>query len=168
MAGQQAVRRRPAQCDHCGLAADRTPWQSARTYVASEYRDRVIRVNIATGHAGPPVGTGLEPVAMTISPDGGRLYVANELGDDITVINTGTWRRAAVISVARWPGPTPDAMAISPDGVWLYVADLARNAVRIMNSSTGGVRSVSRVGRRPVALSITKDGRTQVKRTASG
>lgn len=97
---------------------------------------------------------------MTVSPDGGRLYIANELGDDITVINTGTWRRAAVFSVARWPGLTTDALAISPDGAWLYVADLARNAVLIMNTATGGVRSVIRVGLRPVALAITKDGGT--------
>jgi hypothetical protein len=98
-------------------------------YVASEYRDRVMRVNTAAGHAGPPVGTGLEPVATTASPDGGRLYVAKELGHDITVINSGTWRRAAVFSVAGWPGLIPDALAISPGGAWLYVADLARNAV---------------------------------------
>ncbi len=125
-------------------------------YVASEYSDLVRPLSTATGHAGPSVSAGKDPVAMTVSPDGRELYVASELGYSIAVISTDPWRREAVIPISG----NADALAISPGGAWLYVADLSDNSVLVVNTVTRRVRAVIPVGRRPVALAITPDGRT--------
>ncbi len=134
-------------------------------YVASrDSMDRgiVTPFSAASGHAaGRPVRVGMgvgvgEPVAMTTSPDGRKLYVASEFDDSITVVNTVDWRLESVISLQG----TPDALAVSPDGAWLYIADLSHDSVVAIDIATGSKGPVMRVGRRPVALAISPDGRT--------
>jgi YVTN family beta-propeller protein len=63
------------------------------------------------------------PQAMAMSPDGNRIYVANDLEGTISVVSTAT---NAVEET--WPaalgGIGPRALAVSPDGQRLYVARL--------------------------------------------
>ena len=125
-------------------------------YAASEDRDVVVAVNTATGHAGPPIAAGYEPVAMTLSPDGRTLYVADRLGYNVTVINTVSWQREKEISISG----NPDALAISADGQWLYIANVTGDTVLVVSSQRHRDRSFIRVGRRPVAFAFTRNGRT--------
>ncbi len=45
------------------------------------------------------IATGYNPKGMAVSPDGGRIYVANRLADSITVIDTGRQEAVAAIDL---------------------------------------------------------------------
>ncbi len=46
---------------------------------------------------------GKRPWGLTVSRDGKRLYVANGLSDDMTIIDTGTLKAVKSLKVGRVP-----------------------------------------------------------------
>lgn len=68
----------------------------------------------------PQALVGSTPLALALTADGKRLYVANADNNDIAVIDTANPRNAQVLGFI----PTdwyPSALAVSPDGKQLYV-----------------------------------------------
>jgi YVTN family beta-propeller protein len=71
--------------------------------------------------------------ALTLSPDGGRLYVASSRPQShqrrghgsISVIDTATFTLIEVIAMRF----SPDAMSVSPDGSTLYATHYNKNAI---------------------------------------
>jgi YVTN family beta-propeller protein len=61
------------------------------------------RLDLAERYVVAEIPTGANPVAVTLSPDGGSAYVANRLGDSVTVVNTATRTMEATLSL---PGPS--------------------------------------------------------------
>ncbi len=111
------------------------------------------------------IEVGLHPSGMALSPDGGRLYVANANSDTVSVIDTRTDTVVESIHVApgkKAPlGSSPNALAVSGDGKTLYVANGANNAVAFVDLSGGEPRVAGFVptGWYPAAVAAGKDGK---------
>ncbi|MGB9145999.1 MAG: beta-propeller fold lactonase family protein, partial [Acidobacteriaceae bacterium] len=79
------------------------------------------------------------PIAMTLSPDGRRLYVAIANRDAVAAIDVSGHRmHLTALYDTRLPGQTlfgamPDAVAVSPDGSTLYVANSGSDAVALID-----------------------------------
>jgi YVTN family beta-propeller protein len=103
---------------------------------------------------------GRNPVDVTVSSDGTRIYVANADDGTITVIDEGLVREPLDV------GGTPTAIALSPDGNLLYIAVAGENAeddgaLRIIDLATGMRIGNIGTGRNPSDVAVSADG-TQV------
>lgn len=72
--------------------------------------------------------------ALTISPDGGRLYIGETTTNHVAVADTESLTLTRVATLTDEPGTTPASMATSPDGEKLYVG--AGNLLRSVDADT--------------------------------
>ncbi|MCU1624462.1 MAG: beta-propeller repeat protein [Frankiales bacterium] len=110
------------------------------------------------------VRVGHHPVAVQLSHDRRRLFVANTNDDSISVVDVAG--RPHVVStqsvrpVQGAPaGAHPDALALSPDGKTLFVALAGANAIEVLDGRTGarvaGHPMYIPTGWYPSALAVT-------------
>jgi YVTN family beta-propeller protein len=107
------------------------------------------------------------PKSVAVSPDGTRVYVANEYDNTVSVIDAATSTVTSTIPVGSWPW----AIAVSPDGSSSYVAD-SNAVVAVIDAATSTVTGTIAVGPRPrssggiwggfsswdIALTVSPDG----------
>ncbi len=96
----------------------------------------VINAENNTVSANIPVG--VQPVALTLNPDGGLAYVANSGANSVSVLDMKAHRVAAIIGA----GEQPVALRVSPDDKTLVVANHVGNSVSIIDPETGMLRAV--------------------------
>src|SRR6188768_581831 len=72
----------------------------------------------ACSSAEAPPGPASSPGPSAAAPAVGRLFVTNESGGDISVVDVGARKVVATIPV----GKRPRGIRLSPDGTTLYVA----------------------------------------------
>jgi YVTN family beta-propeller protein len=106
------------------------------------------------------IEVGLHPSALALSPDSGRLYVANANSDSISVIDTARDAVIATIDVrldrSAGLGSAPNAIAVSQDGKTLYVANGGNNAIAVVEPDRADpVRGFIPVGWFPAAVALT-------------
>jgi YVTN family beta-propeller protein len=70
-----------------------------------------------------PVGS--SPQWLRITPDGSKVYVANDASNTVSVISASTLAVTATVSVAA----DPESLDITPDGARVYVADDAGSVI---------------------------------------
>jgi YVTN family beta-propeller protein len=114
----------------------------ATAYVAAERDDAVYALD--TRDPKNPqllaqIATGAHPVAVLLSQDQSRLYVANSLSDTVSVIDTDSSKVVGTIllrpDMARdLPGVSPTGLAMSPDGKAMYVTLGDMNAVAVVDA----------------------------------
>jgi len=104
-----------------------------------------------------PIGSPYaSPVALTLSPDGSRLFASCEGTDEIVVMDTIARR-----ITARWPaGDAPHGLACSGDA--LYVAQTGEDRVAILDAGTGEETGSVPVGAMPCGLALDPAGATLV------
>ena len=61
-----------------------------------------------------------DPVNPAVSPDGVQVYVTNNFGDSVSVLDPGSPFRGVLSPIPV--GDQPRGLAVSPDGAWVYVA----------------------------------------------
>ena len=130
----------------------------------------VIDLNTNTVTDVIPVGNvaNTGPIAVALSPDGTRLYAANDGESTVSIVDVLTM---AEMDTDNDPGNgvTPIALpsnsnardiAITPDGMAAYITDFAGGGQRVfrIDLATNGVLQIPNVGRRPAFLAITPDG----------
>lgn len=99
-----------------------------------------------------PVGQ--NPMAVAVSPDGARIYVANRADDTVQVLaNDGS----TLTTVAGFSDP--NSIALNPDGSRLAVVNQTANSLSIVDTDSWTTTSTS-VGTTPLGVSITSDGAT--------
>lgn len=110
------------------------------------------------------VKVGHHPVAVQLSKDRKRLFVANTNDDSVSVLDvSGRARVIATQSVRPVQGAPagahPDALALSPDGRTLFVALAGANAIEVLDGRTGarvaGHPMYIPTGWYPSALAVT-------------
>lgn len=79
-----------------------------------------------------PVGL---PIAAVLDAAGERIYIANAISSDISVLDLSTGFRAAHILV----GDHPRDLALSPDGARLYTLNVVSDDVTVVDTATNAV-----------------------------
>jgi YVTN family beta-propeller protein len=119
---------------------------------------------IAIGTVVSNVPTATDPVAIVISPDGHRAYVAdrgsNIVPGAVTPIDLTTSPATTGTPVAV--GNEPSGLAITPDASALYVTNYADATVSqiLLSADALGSITVSHAGTDPVGIAVTPDGTT--------
>ena len=100
-----------------------------------------------------PVGS--DPEQFAISPDGTRLYAANEDAGTATVtdLRSGNVLRTLVVGIE------PEGVAVSPDGRWVYVTAETSNTVSVIDTNSNEVVANFLVDVRPRAAAFSPDSR---------
>jgi YVTN family beta-propeller protein len=97
----------------------------------------------------------LSPVAMKLSPDGPRLYIACEDSDLILEIDTRTQQVLRRVRVGRMPR----GVTLSPDGQTLYVSNENSDDVTEIDAQSFRIRRTLAVGWGPVGLTTDHSGK---------
>ncbi|HEU0252191.1 MAG TPA: HYR domain-containing protein, partial [Pyrinomonadaceae bacterium] len=101
---------------------------------------------------GTRITVGSGPSRAIVTPNGAEVYVTNNTGNSVSVIDTATNLVSHTVAV----GSSPDALAASPDGSKVYVGNNGGN-VSVIDTATKAVTTI--VTGRPVRdLAITPDG----------
>jgi len=120
---------------------DRTE-KSAGTDVAVDDRSVALRgsvtvIDIPFRKAIAEITTRIHPESMVLSPDGKLLYVTDESGDGISVIDAATFKVIHTISTKPDPslpyGSLTTALAFSPDGKVLYASNAGNNSIALID-----------------------------------
>jgi len=98
---------------------------------------------------------GSDPEQFDISPDGKRLFVANEDIATVSVVDVAARKVIERIPVGR----EPEGVVASPDGKWVLVTNESDNSVSVIDTATLKVVKSVRVGLRPRDVAFTADGR---------
>jgi YVTN family beta-propeller protein len=148
-----------------------SPWPSYEAEkrgwpeLPQDERGTVVPIATATNTPGEPIDVGNEPFAITVTPDGKTVYVAN------TWENTGRPARAPgtvtpIATATNTPGEPievgsqPWAFAITPDGKTAYVINFNSHSVTPIATATNTPGPPIPVGQGPRAIVITEDGKT--------
>ncbi len=111
------------------------------------------------------ISVGSRPEGIAVTPDGRKIYVANNLGNSVSVIDTGT----NAVTTTTVVGLAPLGVAISPDSSYAYVANSSDKSISIINVSTDTVETTVSVGTTPAGVAISPDGtRGYVANSADG
>jgi YVTN family beta-propeller protein len=100
------------------------------------------------------IHAGVDPEQLDMSPDGARLYVANEDAAQLTVVDVASGRTVATVKV----GDEPEGVAIRPDGKIVYVTSEAEGEVFVIDTATNALLTKIAVGRRPRSIGFLPDG----------
>ena len=120
----------------------------------SEPGATVTPVNLDAATVDPRITTGTLPAAVSASPDGRLILVADEGEDELTVIDASDGHVVATIPT----GVEPDAVAVSPDGSTAVVANSDDGTVTPVNLRTMHADPPVHVGHQPDAVAIGGPG----------
>jgi YVTN family beta-propeller protein len=127
----------------------------SRAYASAGGNDKIRTYDVGAGGAlteTPPITlpSGSYPGGLAISGDGKRLYVANDLGESMSIIDT----TSATVSATTPVGHNPYTVVLSKNGMKAYVSNWGGSTVSVLNALTGaGIGSIT-VGTHPSALAV--------------
>jgi YVTN family beta-propeller protein len=105
-----------------------------------------------------PTGTGIpvgaRPTGLGVTPDGAKLYVSNNGGNSVSVIETVTNTVMTTVGV----GLAPAGLAMSPDQSQVYVVNNGSSNVSVINVALDNFVGTVNVGASPEGIAITPDG----------
>jgi YVTN family beta-propeller protein len=110
---------------------------------------------LAIAPKGPRAAGRRYPSGLGLSPDGRTLYVAENLGDSLAVVDLATGRVTARFATERYPY----GVVVAPDGT-VYVSAWGGHTVSVFRPAARGLEDAGRirVGRHPSALLLNHDG----------
>ncbi|MBS4730735.1 YncE family protein [Mycobacterium sp. SM1] len=112
--------------------------------------ESVSAVDLAT-HRVTPIVLGDAPLALALTPDSLKAYVAGSCSLSVLDTVTGEAERITV-------GELPRSVQISPDGKCAYVGNFGAGTVSVIDTVTGCVVSTIDIGGHPQGLAISPDG----------
>jgi DNA-binding beta-propeller fold protein YncE len=119
-------------------------------YVAANDADRLDVVDVSARAVRGALETGNGPDAVAASPALERVFVADDLGGQVTVVDVSGGEPAVA---ARWPrGHGIPDVAVDAAGERLFVLDPSARTVEVLDASTGALLATGRVGDAPVAV----------------
>lgn len=117
--------------------------------------DGVAVIDTATNKVIKVLQAGSDPEQFALSPDGKRLFVANEDSAQTSVVDVESGTIVARIQVGR----EPEGVGMSPSGQWVLVSNESDNSVSVIDARTLKVVSSVPVGKRPRDMAFTADGK---------
>ena len=107
------------------------------------------------GKATAQVAIGADAGLMTYDPVANQAYVANRLGDTVTVVTVG--EKLEIARTIKTPAE-PYGVALSPDRTTLYVNTIADRTLVAYDAKTGTEKWRTALGREPRGLAVSPDG----------
>lgn len=134
-------------------------------YVTAELANAIYIVNTKTRSLAGEIPTGASHTHMfVISPDGKRIYTANNEPGSVSVLDLQARTLLATIPISK----RVQRISISPDGKFVYTQDQETPRIVVIDTTTKVVvRSIS-LPRIAFASAITNDGRWLLANTESG
>jgi len=127
--------------------------QSIPTAYVDNFSDNTITpVDTRTDTAGPPIAVGGGPDGMIVT--GGKLFVADNNTNDVTVIDTTTNQVIKTIPV----GSVAADVAATPDGKTVWVSNFGDGTVQPIDVATLTAGTPIKVGSQPERLAVSPDG----------
>ena len=126
----------------------------ARAYVTNNGDNTISVIDTSSNTVVATVHVGAGPEGVAISPDGTRLYVAND-GGAVWVLDTSNNTVVAKVTV----GGDPYGVAITPDGTRVYVTQDNGASVSAIDTSSNTVIAKISLPAAPSGVAITPDGR---------
>lgn len=117
--------------------------------------DAIVEIDVVTRRIVARHNAGGDPEQFGITPDGARLYAANEDAGTASGMELRTGKVLATLVV----GIEPEGVAVSPDGRWVYVTAETSNSVSVIDVKTNRVVANLLVDVRPRAVAFSPDGR---------
>jgi YVTN family beta-propeller protein len=117
--------------------------------------DGVAVIDTATQKVIKVLQAGSDPEQFALSPDGKRLFVANEDIAQTSVVDVESGEVVARIKVGR----EPEGVGISPNGQWVLVSNESDNSVSVIDTKTHKEVNHVTVGKRPRDMAFTPDGK---------
>lgn len=100
--------------------------------------------------------SGSDPEQFDVSPDGKRLFVANEDSGTLTVVGVDSGAVEATVPV----GKEPEGVRATPDGHWIVVTSESGNSIYVIDAQSLKVAESVSVGKRPRDVAFAPDGKT--------
>jgi YVTN family beta-propeller protein len=119
--------------------------------------DSIVKVRLATGKVAAVIPVGGDQLSIALSPDGGKLYVAEgiaERASRVAVVDTRTDAVTAAIPVA----PAPGKVVFSADGSRAYVPSTAVGKVDVIDTATETVAATIAAGQFVDCVTLSPDG----------
>lgn len=145
IAGRCAVGDGPAH-----LALDAT---TGRVYSANSWDGTVSCITDA-GELVATVASGRWCHAIDITPDGGRLWTANFYEDTLSVFDTASLTRVALLPSERYA----HGLDISPDGRWVVATGYGSRSVQVYDAARCALLARIEVGRGSSHTAYSADG----------
>ena len=102
-----------------------------RLYVAEPGRNQVAMISAATLTLSTEIPVGSNPVAIAETPNGGKVYVVNQVDGTVSVVKTADNTILGTIPV----GTSPVAAVASSDGQFVFVANEGTNDVTVIDTT---------------------------------
>ncbi|HII91403.1 MAG TPA: PKD domain-containing protein [Methanosarcina sp.] len=119
-------------------------------------------IDTVTNTVTDTVDIGWAPRGVTVTPDGKKVYVADNWDPDVpdssnyvSVIDTATNKVTAIVKV----GHCPYGVAVNPAGTKVYVTNNWNNTVSVIDTATNKVVATVNVESDPSGITVTPDGK---------
>jgi predicted alpha-1,2-mannosidase len=133
------------------------PGQSLRLgYIANFFGDSITPIDPQTKFTGVDIPVGLNPRDLALSPDGTRVFVADNGSNDVSVVDTSLQKTIATVKV----GNAPWGIRVTPDGKTVWVANSGDNTVQPIDTTTLLAGAPIAVGAQPGGIAIAPNGKT--------
>jgi len=96
------------------------------------------------------------PAGIAVSPDGSRMFVAENLSNKVAVVDVSRQKVVTKIEVGEYPYDC----VISNDGRLVYISNWGSRTVSVIDTSINQVVGTLFVGDHPNDLELTRDGKT--------
>ena len=114
----------------------------------------VIAIDASTKQPVSRVMTGAQPTGIAITPDGSRIFTANNNSASVSVLSTNPLKLIKNVPV----GVSPSRVAVTPGGEKVLVTNKGSGSVSILSARTGENLAAITVGKFPTDITITSDG----------
>jgi YVTN family beta-propeller protein len=121
------------------MPASTTPAAAAShgvLWVTNSSTHMVAAFDATTGDVLATIPVGLTPTGIAVAKGAGKVYVADEGSDTVSVISKATMTRSATIPLPPPFGRKPHHVSGSPDGRFIYVGELGANVVDVIDTAT--------------------------------
>jgi YVTN family beta-propeller protein len=143
--------------EHVELSADGSVLFVALAGNLVDPKSQVLALDAASGSELARIDVGRAPKGMALSADGSLLYVANQLSDFMSIIDTGSHEVVGTIAVSFYA----QDIALAPDGARLLVSNRWLDAVELVtlapDGRSGRVSGNVEVGANPRDLVVAGD-----------
>jgi YVTN family beta-propeller protein len=121
---------------------------------ADKTADGIGVVDVASHTLARILPSGSDPEQFDLTPDGKKMYIANEDEGAVTLLDLSSGKRLKQLKV----GTEPEGVTTSPDGQFVYVTSESTNDVHVIDTARDEIVAHLKTPQRPRAVAFTPDG----------